>query len=358
MFRSDDTKTLTAHFPRTISIYEGSDVRVLGVPVGTVDRVTPVGHRRRRDDALRRRRQGPGRRQGRDRRAVDRRRPVRPADPGLRRRRRDGRRRDARRGPHRRTARARPDLLEHRRPDRRARPDRRQQGRRAVRPARDAPPRTSAARARSSTRRSRTSASSARPSTTTRRSSSAPPASSRASSAPWPTNDETVRRFNDSLADVSTMLVGRAPGALGRAAATSRPRSARCRRSSRRTATSWAATSPGLNRVSKVLVKRRGELDRDPRRGPARAQQPGADLQPAGRHARHQRQPRRARQPGRRPTRRRSLCGILGQADSSGALCDLVQQALPRRPRRPGRARRRPADRFDPTLGGLVGADR
>ncbi len=45
------TKTLTAHFPRTISIYEGSDVRVLGVPVGTVDTVTPVGHRRGRDDA-------------------------------------------------------------------------------------------------------------------------------------------------------------------------------------------------------------------------------------------------------------------------------------------------------------------
>ena len=43
MFRSEDTKTLTAHFPRTISIYEGSDVRVLGVPVGTVDKVTPSG---------------------------------------------------------------------------------------------------------------------------------------------------------------------------------------------------------------------------------------------------------------------------------------------------------------------------
>lgn len=43
MFRGDDTKTLTAHFPRTISIYEGSDVRVLGVPVGTVDKVTPSG---------------------------------------------------------------------------------------------------------------------------------------------------------------------------------------------------------------------------------------------------------------------------------------------------------------------------
>ena len=43
MFRSEDTKTLTALFPRTISVYEGSDVRVLGVPVGTVDEVTPQG---------------------------------------------------------------------------------------------------------------------------------------------------------------------------------------------------------------------------------------------------------------------------------------------------------------------------
>lgn len=35
--------TLTAHFPRTVSIYQGSDVRVLGVPVGKVDKVTPDG---------------------------------------------------------------------------------------------------------------------------------------------------------------------------------------------------------------------------------------------------------------------------------------------------------------------------
>ncbi|QIK74433.1 MCE family protein [Nocardioides piscis] len=39
----DDQKRLVAHFPRTISIYEGSEVRVLGVPVGTVDKVTPSG---------------------------------------------------------------------------------------------------------------------------------------------------------------------------------------------------------------------------------------------------------------------------------------------------------------------------
>ena len=39
----DDRKTLVAHFPRTISVYEGSDVRVLGVAIGKVDKITPSG---------------------------------------------------------------------------------------------------------------------------------------------------------------------------------------------------------------------------------------------------------------------------------------------------------------------------
>ena len=39
----DTGKTVVAHFPRAISVYEGSDVRVLGVPVGTVTRVEPTG---------------------------------------------------------------------------------------------------------------------------------------------------------------------------------------------------------------------------------------------------------------------------------------------------------------------------
>lgn len=43
LFGQDERKTLTASFPRTVSVYEGSDVRVLGVPVGTVDSVTPSG---------------------------------------------------------------------------------------------------------------------------------------------------------------------------------------------------------------------------------------------------------------------------------------------------------------------------
>ncbi len=43
VLKGDDTKTVTAMFPRTVSVYEGSDVRVLGVQVGTVDTVEPAG---------------------------------------------------------------------------------------------------------------------------------------------------------------------------------------------------------------------------------------------------------------------------------------------------------------------------
>ncbi len=43
IFGGEERKTLIASFPRTVSVYEGSDVRVLGVPVGTVDSVTPSG---------------------------------------------------------------------------------------------------------------------------------------------------------------------------------------------------------------------------------------------------------------------------------------------------------------------------
>src|SRR5690606_14600629 len=39
----EERRTLTVDFPRTVSLYEGSDVRILGVPVGTVDSVTPRG---------------------------------------------------------------------------------------------------------------------------------------------------------------------------------------------------------------------------------------------------------------------------------------------------------------------------
>lgn len=39
-----EKKTVTAHFPRAVSIYVGSDVRILGVNVGRVTEVTPEGN--------------------------------------------------------------------------------------------------------------------------------------------------------------------------------------------------------------------------------------------------------------------------------------------------------------------------
>lgn len=43
MFRGEERKYLTANFDRTVAIYEGSEVRVLGVPVGEVESVEPAG---------------------------------------------------------------------------------------------------------------------------------------------------------------------------------------------------------------------------------------------------------------------------------------------------------------------------
>jgi phospholipid/cholesterol/gamma-HCH transport system substrate-binding protein len=46
VFRSAnaDTRTVSAHFPRAVSIYKGSDVRILGVNVGKVTDVVPEGN--------------------------------------------------------------------------------------------------------------------------------------------------------------------------------------------------------------------------------------------------------------------------------------------------------------------------
>ncbi len=42
--KPEETKTVTAHFPRAVSVYEGTDVRVLGVNVGRVTAVIPEGN--------------------------------------------------------------------------------------------------------------------------------------------------------------------------------------------------------------------------------------------------------------------------------------------------------------------------
>lgn len=43
VLRDGNTKTVTADFPRSVSLYKGSDVKILGVAVGKIDDVTPMG---------------------------------------------------------------------------------------------------------------------------------------------------------------------------------------------------------------------------------------------------------------------------------------------------------------------------
>lgn len=45
VFRDVGDKTVTAYFAETVGVYPGSDLRILGVKVGTVDTVKPVGTR-------------------------------------------------------------------------------------------------------------------------------------------------------------------------------------------------------------------------------------------------------------------------------------------------------------------------
>ena len=231
---ASDSKYAHRHFPRTVSLYEGSDVRILGVQVGKVETVEPAGTDVNVKMYVRREVRGAGRRQGRHHRPVGRRRPVRPAHPGLQaggatlRGQRACSTTDRTADP----ARARPDLPEPRRPDRRARPGRRQQGRRARPDLLDVHGRaTSAARAQQfhqtidepqQVHRAR--------STTTRRSCSAPPARSSGFVEALAENDQTVRRFNDSLAAAADLLAGRARRTSRRRCRTS---ASRCRQVSR-----------------------------------------------------------------------------------------------------------------------------
>lgn len=43
LYPREGQRHLTVDFPRTVSLYEGSDVRILGVPVGTVESIHPRG---------------------------------------------------------------------------------------------------------------------------------------------------------------------------------------------------------------------------------------------------------------------------------------------------------------------------
>ena len=136
-------------------------------------------------------------------------------------------------------------------------------------------------------------------------------------------NDQTVRDFNQSLASVSTTLAGERQElraslrnlgvALGQVSGFVKENRAVLSRN-----------ISGLNRVSKVLVKQRAALDEVAQRRPGGAEQPLAHLQPAGRHARH------PRQQGELGDQIKAdpaafLCSIVSQADHAGSTCDVIE---------------------------------
>ena len=242
---------------------------------------------------LRRGGQAARRRRGGDHRAVDRGRPLRPDHPGLHRAGdvlADGA--TLATEQHLGPARARPDLLQPQRPQRRARSRRAPTATAPSPTCSRSPPTTSAARASSSTRRSRTSASS--PQTLDDNKEELFGSAARAREVHQHPRPERQRRsapFNQSLSNVSTMLNGE----RDELAASLQNLSIGARRGGPFVKDNKASLTPqhqghqpGRQGAGQAARGPRG----DPHHRPGRPQQPGADLQPAGRHARHQRQPR------------------------------------------------------------------
>ncbi|MDF1606027.1 MCE family protein [Nocardioides sp. YIM 152315] len=347
MFRSDDTKTLTAHFPRTISIYEGSDVRVLGVPVGKIDSVTPSG-----TDVVVTMHYDADVQVPADAKAAI----VAPSIVGDRfvqltpvytggQELADGATLDEDRtavpleldqiytsiddltvalGPNGANKEgALTDLLETTAKNFGG------QGERFHQTIKDF----------------------GRLSTTLDDNKEELFGSARKLEGFLGTladNDKTLRRFNDSLADVSSMLSGERQE-LSEALENLSTALGQVTTFVKDNRDALGTNIIGLNRVSKVLVKRRAELDSILDSAPLALNNLALTYNPeAGTLDTNANLGELVNQITGDPST--FLCGIVGQADKSGALCGLVKQALGRAA--PGG--RSSADRFDPTLGGLV----
>lgn len=169
-------------------------------------------------------------------------------------------------------------------------------------------------------------------------------------------NDQTVRDFNDSLAEVSTMLSGERQelSASMRHLATALGQVSTFVEENRDV---LGRNISGLNRVVKVLVKRRSELDSILDSAPLALNNLALTYNPqSGTLDTNANIGEAVHQVESDPST--FLCGFLGQADTSGALCDLVQQALPRPGTGAAGGARSSVDLFDPTLAGLVEVSR
>ena len=356
MFRGDDAKTLTAHFPRTISIYEGSDVRVLGVPVGTVDKVTPSG-----TDVVVTLHYDADVQVPDDAKAVI----VAPSVVGDR---------FVQLTPVYDGGAVLADgatLSE----DRTAVPLELDQiytsiddltvalgptGANKKGALTDLLESTAANFGGQGAKFNTTIKDFSRLSKTLDDNKDELFGSARKLEGfigTLATNDKTVRRFNDSLSNVSEMLSGERTE-LSQALANLSTALGQVSSFVKENRDVLGRNISGLNRVSKVLVKRRGELDQILDSAPLALNNLALTYNPeAGTLDTNANIGELVNQITGDPST--LLCGIVGQADSSGALCNLVKQAL-------GRSApngKTSGDSFDPTLGGLLksgprGADR
>ncbi len=164
-------------------------------------------------------------------------------------------------------------------------------------------------------------------------------------------NDRTVRRFNDSLAEVSTMLEGEREelSAALRNLARAMTHVSSFVKDNRKL---LGDNIQGLKRVTGVLAKRRDAVDEILSAGPVALNNLALTYNPqAGTLDTRANMGELVNQLTSDPST--FLCGLLSQADQSGEVCDLVEEVLPRTsPLAAGGPRGR--DVFDPSLGGLV----
>nr|WP_246299826.1 MCE family protein [Nocardioides panaciterrulae] len=169
-------------------------------------------------------------------------------------------------------------------------------------------------------------------------------------------NDQTVRSFNTSLGNVSSMLAGERQElkASLRNLATAMGQVSSFVKDNR---TILGKNISGLNRVSKVLVKQRGALDEILRDAPLALNNLALTYNPqAGTLDTRTNIGQLGQQISADPAA--FLCSLVDQADQGGKSCDLIRQALPRAGTF-GQGGGAPThDLYDPTLGGLVGASR
>ena len=170
-------------------------------------------------------------------------------------------------------------------------------------------------------------------------------------------NDKTVRAFNQSLSQVSQLLSGE----RSELSASLRNLAIALDQVStfvKENKDSLGRNIKGLDKVVKILVKQRGALDEILRVGPVALANLSLTYNPqAGTLDTRANLDMLGGQIGSDPAL--VLCTLLGQAPGGGAACDTIKSALPRSGEFAGKQVVRHApDSFDPTLGGLVEVSR